>query len=137
MVDGNDNSRRRFLQLTGIAAVAGLAGCSGDGGGDGGEATTEAPTEAEPETATATPSGDTVPEEYATATALGGIERDPSSLSTKSDVQYQEEPNEGQQCSGCTLYIEDKNGDGMGACAIVEGNIDPEGWCISYAPHQE
>ena len=132
MADGNGNSRRRFLQLTGTTAVVGLAGCSGNGGGDGGgEETTEAPT------TTAPPSDDdTVPEQYATATSLGGQERDPDSLSAKSDVQYQEEPKEGQQCSGCTFYIEDKNGDGLGACAIVEGTIAPEAWCISYAPYQ-
>jgi hypothetical protein len=131
MANENDDSRRRFLQLAGTTAMLGLAGCAGGGGG---EETTETPTEA---TTTAPPSDDTVPEEYATATALGGQQRNPESLSSKSDVQYQEEPNEGQQCSGCTFYIEDKNGDGMGACAIVEGNIDPEGWCVSYAPYQE
>jgi hypothetical protein len=128
----NDDSRRRFLQLTGATAMIGLAGCSGGGGG--GEETTEATTEA---TTTAASGDDTVPDQYATATALGGQERNPDSLSSKSDVQYQEEPSEGMKCSGCTFYIEDKNGDGMGACAIVEGNIDPEGYCVSYAPYQE
>jgi len=51
-------------------------------------------------------------------------------------VNYQDSPNEGNQCSGCTFYIPNKNGDGLGACAIVAGAIDPEGWCVSYAPHE-
>ena len=126
-----DDSRRRFLRLGGTAAIIGLAGC---GGGGGGEETTAEATTTE---ATTTAAQEGVPSEYETATALGGTQRNPESLSSQADVDYQPEPNEGQQCSGCTFYIEDKNGDGMGACAIVEGTIDPEGWCVSYAAYEE
>jgi hypothetical protein len=118
------SSRRRFLRWASVATVGGLAGCGGDG--DDGPTETASPTSDE----------DEVPEQYRTATAIGGQERDPDSLSAKSDVNYQDSPNEGNQCSGCTFYITDKNGDGVGACAIVAGNIDPEGWCVSYAPHE-
>jgi hypothetical protein len=124
-----ETDRRRLLALIGSGATVGLAGCSG-GGGDGNDDATATPTETE------TSSGDTVPAEYETATSLDGTERDPSSLSAKSAVNYQEEPNDGQQCSDCQFYIEDKNGDGMGACAIVEGNIDPNGYCVSYAEYE-
>ena len=115
--------RRRVLALLGTGVATGLAGCSGgDGGGD--------------DTTTADDGGDGVPAEYETATSLGGTERDPGALSAQADVNYQAEPSDGQQCSGCRYYIEDKNGDGVGACAIVEGTIEPEGWCVSYAAHE-
>ncbi|ELZ88562.1 high-potential iron-sulfur protein [Haloferax sulfurifontis] len=122
-------TRRRFIWLTGTAAMAGLAGCSGGGGG------------AAETTATATTtqsSGSTggVPAEYATATSLGGTQRNPDSLSSQEAVSYQEEPSEGRQCSTCRYYIEDKNGDGVGACAIVAGEISPEGYCVSYVEYE-
>ena len=78
---------------------------------------------------------DTVPAEYETATSLSGTQRNPDTLSSKSAVNYQEEPQDGQQCSNCQFYIEDKNGDGMGACSIVAGNIAPEAYCVSYAEY--
>jgi hypothetical protein len=129
-----DTDRRRLLALIGSGVTVGLAGC---GGGGGEEATATATATS---TATATPSGDggsdTVPAAYETATSLGGTQRNPDSLSSKSAVNYQEQPKNGQQCSNCQFYVEDKNGDGMGACAIVAGTIDPEGYCVSYAEYQ-
>ena len=130
-------TRRRFIWLSGTATMAGLAGCSGGGGGGGGDG-------GETETTTADGGdgggggGDTggVPEEYATATSIGGVERNPEQLSTQEAVSYQEEPNEGQQCSNCRYYIEDKNGDGVGACSIVEGEIAPDAYCVSYVEYE-
>jgi hypothetical protein len=124
--------RRRLLALLGSGLTAGLAGCGGgdgdDGDGGGDEQTA---------TQTATSSdGEGVPAEYETAQSLDGTERDPDSLSSKDAVNYQSEPSDGQQCSDCRFYIEDKNGDGMGACAIVAGTIDPEGYCVSYAEYE-
>jgi hypothetical protein len=116
MAHESDTDRRRFLQFVGGAAAATLAGCSSD------SADTETP---EP-----------VPEEYRTATSIGGQERDPGGLSTKESLNYQTEPKDGQQCSGCTFYVEDKNDDGMGACTLVEGKISPSGWCASYTAHE-
>jgi nitrous oxide reductase accessory protein NosL len=113
-------TRREFTALVGSGAVGGVAGCSGDDG----DATT---------TPTGTDTG--VPDQYRTATAIGGQQRDPDGLSTKSVVEYQAEPKDGQRCSDCTFYVPDRNGDGAGACAIVEGTIDPSGWCVSYGPH--
>lgn len=116
-------NRRRLLTLLGSSSALALAGCSDDTGGDGDGGPT----------ATST---DTVPSEYETAAALNGRERDPGSLSSKEDVSYQPEPQDDKQCSGCAFYIPDKNGDGTGACAIVEGNIEPNAYCVSYAPFQ-
>ena len=132
MAPRNSNSRRRFLQYAGTAVATGLAGCgggTGDGNGDGADGGDDTPQEN---------GGDLgpVPDEYATATAQGGSERNPDSLATKQAVQYQSSPKEGEQCSDCRFYIPDKNGDGLGACSIVEGMIEPEGWCASYAPYE-
>jgi hypothetical protein len=135
MSNGPSNSRRRFLHLTGVAALAGVAGCSG-GGGDGGGETTEDETTMEGDETTMASGGDEVPEAYVTATAQAGGERDPEALSSKSAVNYQSEPKDGQQCSGCQFYIPDKNGDGQGACSIVEGVISPDGWCASYVAYE-
>ncbi|WP_324761072.1 nitrous oxide reductase accessory protein NosL [Haloarcula sp. GH36] len=110
--------RRTMLALLGTGSAA-LAGCTG---GDD-------------QTPTGTTSGG-VPDEYRTATGLDGQRRDPSALSTQSAVNYQSEPQEGQQCSGCTYYIPDKNGDGLGACTIVEGTIEPRGYCTSYVARE-
>jgi len=112
-----DLDRRRVLALLGAGVATGLAGC-------GGEDTTP----------TATPGG--VPAAYETARSVGGVERDPGALSSKEAVSYQTEPNDGDQCSSCRYYIEDMNGDGAGACAIVEGTIAPEAWCVSFAALQ-
>lgn len=117
--------RRRLLALVGTGFAVGLAGCSGGNGGDGGG-----------DSATPTASDDGVPSEYETATSLDGTERDPDALSAQDAVEYQNEPQDGQQCSGCRFYIEDMNGDGLGACAIVSGTIDPEGYCVSYAAYE-
>ncbi|WP_324664422.1 nitrous oxide reductase accessory protein NosL [Haloarcula sediminis] len=111
--------RRTMLALLGSGAAGALAGCGG--GGD--------------PTPTAT-TGDGVPEAYRTATGLGDGQRDPDALATQSAVNYQSEPQGGKQCSGCSYYVPDKNGDGLGACTIVEGTIDPSGYCTSYVAHE-
>lgn len=124
------NSRRQFLRVAGAAAITtSLAGCGGSGGGDSSEPTadsneesTDAGSEPEP-----------VPESERTAESLGGIERDPDALQDPEALNYQSTPNNGQQCDGCQYYVPDQDGDGMGACTLLSGEVDPEGWCISYA----
>ena len=139
-------SRRRYLVAT--AGIAALTGCAGDtGGGDettepGGE-TTEPGEEGEE-----LPEGVSreefdrgpVPEVYVSALSLGGEERDPDSLQSKSDVGFSEfeeaVENEAHQpgscCANCDDYIPDKNGDTFGACAAVEGYIDGADWCTIW-----
>ena len=46
----------------------------------------------------------------------------------QSVVQYQTMPKDGAKCSGCVNYVEPN------ACKIVAGSINPEGWCVAYAP---
>lgn len=125
-------TRRRFLHLTGVTALAAIAGCS-DGGGS--ETPTETETPARTETV-ADVGTETVPEPYRTAKSQGGTRRNPGALSSKESVNYQTEPKDGKQCSGCQYFIPNEAGNGTGACAIVAGPIDPNGYCVSYVAYE-
>ncbi len=64
----------------------------------------------------------------AAATAAGS---GPAAAQTKiaqKIVQYQETPKGDQKCSIC-VNLEAPN-----ACKIVEGTINPNGWCIAFGP---
>jgi len=43
-------------------------------------------------------------------------------------VQYQQTPKDGQQCSLCV------NWQPPNACKVVAGTINPNGWCVAFAP---
>ena len=43
-------------------------------------------------------------------------------------VQYQGTPKNGQICAACAQF------EAPNACKIVAGTIDPNGWCIAFAP---
>ena len=43
-------------------------------------------------------------------------------------VQYQQTPKNGQKCSICLHFVPPDS------CKVVEGKINPEGWCALYAP---
>lgn len=43
-------------------------------------------------------------------------------------VQYQPTPKDGQICSACVNWV------APNACSIVSGKIEPNGWCVAYAP---
>ncbi len=45
----------------------------------------------------------------------------------KASVQYQDQPKGDQKCSNCLQFVEP---DG---CKVVEGPINPDGWCILWA----
>ncbi len=45
-------------------------------------------------------------------------------------VQYQNQPKNGQKCSTCVNF------EAPNACKIVAGTINPEGWCIAFAPKE-
>lgn len=47
---------------------------------------------------------------------------------SQASVQYQNQPKGDQKCSGCQHFIAGSN-----ACALVEGQISPEGWCTLWA----
>jgi len=45
-------------------------------------------------------------------------------------VQYQTTPKDGNKCSACVNFEPPK------ACKIVSGTIEPEGWCVAFAPKE-
>jgi hypothetical protein len=45
-------------------------------------------------------------------------------------VQYQTTPKDGNKCSTCVNF------EPPDTCKIVSGKIDPNGWCIAFAPKQ-
>jgi len=46
----------------------------------------------------------------------------------KERVGYRDEPYLGRSCAKCVLYV------GTGECAIVEGEVSPNGWCLQWTP---
>lgn len=149
--------RRQILKWlgTGLASVVlvpfGLTGCGGGGEEAPVETTTsdkedeadepkeekESSEESGPTHEVPHPGNDEVPEAEATAAALGGSQRAKGGKSPKDgpSVQYQHKPNGSQNCGSCSLYVPDKDGDGFGACTMVEGKIHPCDFCILFSKH--
>jgi hypothetical protein len=139
---GQNGGRQRSAKLTGIVTFVGISGCL-DGGDGGGQATVfKGETEEErPEgVSEAEFVSGPVPPAYREAESIGGETRDPDALTSKDAAKFQEasdaveaglaDPD--QSCINCSEFIPDKNGDGFGACAKVEGYIGPEDWCALW-----
>jgi len=47
---------------------------------------------------------------------------------SKERVGYRDEPYLGRTCGKCVLYAGDGN------CAIVDGQVSPDGWCTQWTP---
>jgi hypothetical protein len=64
------------------------------------------------------------------ASAMGGgsVQLAQAAKLAQNIVQYQETPKNGAMCSGCVNFI------APNACKIVAGTINPNGWCVAYAP---
>lgn len=60
--------------------------------------------------------------------AVAGEARAQDEKIAQSLVQYQTMPKDGAKCSGCVNYVVPN------ACKIVAGSINPDGWCVAYAP---
>ncbi|MDQ2053916.1 MULTISPECIES: high-potential iron-sulfur protein [Halobellus] len=143
-------SRRRFLQLAGSSAIVGAAGCAGTPEQESSptEPADDEDGDRETDTDEELPEGVSadefehgpVPQEYRTADSIGGETRTPDELQIKADVQFSEydealenaahQP--GRCCANCSEYIADRNGDGFGACAAVEGYIGGADWCTIW-----
>ena len=53
---------------------------------------------------------------------------------SKEAMQYRDKPNGKQSCSNCLQFIPGKTPEADGECKVVEGSINPQGWCNAYAP---
>lgn len=81
------------------------------------------------EPASTAPAGDTAPPPTAqpdTQSAPPAAAEGSGKLA-KVQVQYQEQPNGEQQCSRCQHFVAASN-----TCNLVEGPINPEGWCTLW-----
>jgi hypothetical protein len=65
----------------------------------------------------------------ATAVVLGGWgAAQAQAKAPKTAVQYQEKPKGDQECDKCLHWVPP---DG---CKLVDGKINPKGWCVLYVP---
>jgi hypothetical protein len=63
-------------------------------------------------------------------TAMAGAARAQDQKIGQALVQYQKTPKNGQECDACVNWVA-PNG-----CKIVEGTIEPKGWCVAFAPKE-
>lgn len=52
----------------------------------------------------------------------------------KVTMMYQGTPHGNQRCDNCIHFTPGKTPDADGTCAVVDGNIAPQAWCVVYAP---
>ena len=70
----------------------------------------------------------------AAVAAVGGAimpkstQADDSSKVAQSLVQYQQAPKDGNKCSLCVNWV------APNSCKVVAGTINPDGWCVAFAP---
>jgi len=50
----------------------------------------------------------------------------------KQDFFYQTQPKDNKSCSTCRLYTATPSGKGV--CALLDGEVSPNGWCMAYSP---
>jgi hypothetical protein len=65
--------------------------------------------------------------------AVGGLVAVTARAQEKLDpklVQYQTTPKDGAKCSLCVNFV------APSSCKIVSGTIDPNGWCVAFAPKE-
>ena len=51
---------------------------------------------------------------------------------TKQAMQYQDQPKGDQTCDNCLQWIPGDKPGAPGGCKVVEGPINPKGWCVAY-----
>jgi hypothetical protein len=60
--------------------------------------------------------------------------RPAAAKAAKGDFLYQNRPHEGKDCGSCKFFSPDNNGANTGSCALVEGVVHRQGWCLAYSP---
>ena len=56
----------------------------------------------------------------------GSRAADNSSQLRKQDVRYQDQPKGNQRCEACKNFV------GPSACRVVQGSVNPNGWCLLF-----
>jgi hypothetical protein len=52
---------------------------------------------------------------------------------SKAQFKYQNTPNNGHKCSQCTFFVPGSSASASGTCKIVDGSINPTGWCTAFS----
>lgn len=128
-------NRRRVLGLLGTTSVAALAGCASLAGNGNGDGNGDGTGESRPDDWCVEENAGEVPDIFRTAESIDGIQRNPGELDTREDAAYQCHPQGYQLCANCRFFIPGKpeeTGNGVGACAIVEGRMRSQDWCALY-----
>jgi hypothetical protein len=68
----------------------------------------------------------------ALAGALGATARADSSKASQASMHYQSTPNGNMHCSVCKFFSPGQDAQSSGTCAIVDGSISPNGYCIGF-----
>ena len=68
----------------------------------------------------------------ALVSSVGWCDRANAAKADKRDFSYQEKPKDGKSCTTCRLFSATPSG--KGNCAIVDGEVSPNGWCMAYSP---
>jgi hypothetical protein len=55
-----------------------------------------------------------------------GRAADSSSQLRKQDVRYQDQPKGTQRCATCKNFV------GPNVCRVVQGSVNPTGWCLLF-----
>lgn len=69
--------------------------------------------------------------------AVAGVALSAESAAAKMSQQgamYQPKPHANQKCSGCARFKPGATATADGSCAIVDGKISPNGWCVMFTP---
>src|SRR5690242_11328048 len=56
-----------------------------------------------------------------------------SQKAPQSSVKYQDHPQGQNECDRCTNFIPGKSSSAAGTCRVVQGSINPKGWCVMFA----
>lgn len=123
MVGGTSReSRRQLLRATGCGSVIVLTGCVSVG--EETDRAADGSSLDRPDDWCFDRLDDTVPDVEADATSIDGVERKPEGeLASKEEAGYQCGPVDGDHCGTCTFYIDDRDGDAIGACTEVAGRV--------------
>ena len=68
----------------------------------------------------------------AAAASIGWSATANAAKADKRDFSYQDRPKDGKSCATCRLFTAAPSG--KGNCAIVDGDVSPNGWCLAYSP---
>jgi hypothetical protein len=70
----------------------------------------------------------------ACALGLALATRNVAAKSPKAALLYQDQPNAGKRCADCKFFSSGGGDSNTGSCALVEGPIDRNGWCMAFSP---